>query len=49
MNYIEKYYGQIISGEVVVSDKVRRVMKHLVDKLHDKNPNTSTMTTKRST
>lgn len=36
MNYIEKYYGQIISGEVVVSDKVRRVMKHLVDKLHDK-------------
>lgn len=37
MNYIEKYYGQIISGEVVVSDKVRRVMKHLVDKLHDKN------------
>lgn len=36
MNYIEKYYGQIISGEVVVSDKIRRVYKHLVDKLHDK-------------
>lgn len=37
MNYIEKYYGQILSGDVVVSDKVRRVMKHLVEKLHDKN------------
>lgn len=37
MNYIEKYYGQILSGDVVVSDKVWRVMKHLVEKLHDKN------------
>ena len=35
MNYIEKYYGQIISGEVVVSDKIRRVYKRLVEKLHD--------------
>lgn len=37
MNYIEKYYGQILSGNVVVSEKARRVMKHLVEKLHDKN------------
>lgn len=35
MNYIEKYYGQIVSGDVVVSDKIRRTYKHLVDKLHD--------------
>lgn len=37
MNDIETYYKQITSGEVVVSDKVRRVMSHLVKKLHDKN------------
>ncbi len=37
MNYIEQYYGKMTSGEVVVSDKIRRTYKHLVDKLHDKN------------
>ena len=37
MNYIEKYYGEIENGNVVVSDKIRRVYKHLVAKLHDKN------------
>lgn len=36
MNYIEKYYGEIESGKLIVSDKVRRVMRHLVQKLHDK-------------
>lgn len=35
MNYIEKYYGEIETGRVVVSDKIRRVYKHLVDKMHD--------------
>lgn len=35
MNYIEEYYGQILDGRVAVSEKVRRVYKHLVDKLHD--------------
>lgn len=39
MNYIEKYYGEIESGRITVSDKVRRVMRHLVSKLHDKNSN----------
>ncbi|WP_289087393.1 terminase large subunit [uncultured Veillonella sp.] len=37
MNYIEKYYGCIKSGQIVVSDKVRRVFKHLTEKIHDKN------------
>ena len=36
MNYIEQYYGEIESGKLIVSDKVRRVMRHLVRKLHDK-------------
>lgn len=39
MTYIEKYYGEIESGKTVVSDKVRRVMRHLVAKLHDKDSN----------
>ena len=34
MNYIEKYYAEIQNGNIVVSDKVRRVYKHLVDKIH---------------
>lgn len=33
MNYIEKYYNQIESGRAVVSEKVRRTYKHLMDKL----------------
>lgn len=33
MNYIEKYYNQIESGKAVVSEKVRRTYKHLMDKL----------------
>lgn len=37
MNYIEKYYGGIKSGQIVVSDKVRRVFKHLTEKTNDKN------------
>ena len=37
MNYIEKYYGSIKSGQIVVSDKVRRVFKHLTEKINDKN------------
>lgn len=37
MNYIEKYYGGIKSGQIVVSDKVRRVFKHLTEKINDKN------------
>lgn len=37
MNYIEQYYGKMISGEIVVSDKIRRTYKHLVEKIHDKN------------
>lgn len=39
MTYIEKYYGEIVSGKTVVSDKVRLVMRHLVAKLHDKDSN----------
>lgn len=35
MNYIEKYYGEIQTGRVVVSDKIRRTYKHLVEKMHD--------------
>ena len=34
-NYIENYYAAIVAGDEVVSDKVRRVYKHLVDKLND--------------
>ena len=37
MNYIEKYYSGIKSGKIVVSDKVRRVFKHLTEKINDKN------------
>lgn len=33
MNYIEKYYNQIETGKVVVSEKVRKTYKHLVDKM----------------
>lgn len=35
MNYIEKYYGEIEAGKVTVSDKIRRVYKHLVQMMHD--------------
>ena len=35
MNPIREYYNQIIDGEIVVSDRVRRVYKHLVDKLEN--------------
>lgn len=34
MNYIEKYYAEIKNGHIVVSDKVRRTFRHLVDKIH---------------
>lgn len=34
MNYIEEYYAAIVSGDVVVSDKVRRTFRHLVTKLN---------------
>lgn len=37
MNYIEKYYGGIKSGQIVVSDKVRRVFKHLTEKINNQN------------
>jgi Phage terminase-like protein, large subunit len=36
MNYIEEYYEEITSGKVVVSNKIRRVYKHLTDNI--KNP-----------
>lgn len=36
-NPIEEYYNQIASGKVVVSNKVRKVYKKMVDDLH--NPN----------
>ena len=35
MNPIREYYNQIIDGEIVVSDRVRRIYKHLVDKLEN--------------
>lgn len=35
MNYIEEYYAAIVSGDVIVSDKVRRTYRHLVAKLED--------------
>ena len=35
MNYIEQYYAKIKSGEIIVSLKIRKVYKHLVDNLHD--------------
>lgn len=34
-NYITDYYAAIATGAEVVSDKVRRTYKHLVDKLND--------------
>lgn len=34
-NYITDYYAAITTGAEVVSDKVRRTYKHLVDKLND--------------
>ena len=33
MNPIREYYNKIVDGDIVVSDRVRRVYKHLVDKL----------------
>lgn len=35
MNYVRAYYGQIVSGEVVVSKKVARVYRKLVDDMDD--------------
>lgn len=35
MNPIREYYNQIIDGEIVVPDRVRRTYKHLVDKLEN--------------
>ncbi len=35
MNPIREYYNQIVDGDIVVSDRVRRVYKHLVDKLEN--------------
>lgn len=35
MNYIEIYCEKIKSGDVVVSEKVKKLFKHLYDKLHD--------------
>lgn len=37
MNYIEVYYGKINNGDVVVSEKVAKLFKHLHDKLSDNN------------
>ena len=37
MNYIEVYYGKINNGDVVVSEKVAKLFKHLHDKLDDNN------------
>lgn len=34
-SWIEIYYGMIEAGDVVVSEKVRKLYKHLVDKLQD--------------
>ena len=36
MNYIEKYYEKIETKEVIVSEKVRKVYKHLVSELTNK-------------
>lgn len=36
MNHIQEYYKQIVTGKIVVSDKIKRVYKHLTDKLKDK-------------
>lgn len=36
MNFIEEYYGQIKSGQIVVGKKIRRVYKRLVDNLRNK-------------
>jgi len=36
MNPIEEYYNKIVSGEVVVNAKVKRVYKKLVNDIHDK-------------
>lgn len=35
-NYIELYYGMIEKGEVAVSEKIRRLYKHLFKKLQEK-------------
>ena len=35
MNYVRAYLGQITSGEVVVSKKVARVYRKLVDDMGD--------------
>lgn len=35
MNYIAEYYGKIKKGELVVSAKVRKLYKHLNDKLEN--------------
>ena len=35
MNPIREYYNAIVDGEVVTSDRVRRVYKHLVEKLEN--------------
>lgn len=34
MNYIQQYYKKITNNEFVVSDKVRRIYKHLVDNIN---------------
>ena len=35
-NYIEIYYGMILNGDVTVSEKVRKLYKHLFEKLQEK-------------
>lgn len=37
MNYIEVYYEKINKGDLVVSEKVAKLFKHLHDKLGDNN------------
>lgn len=35
MNYIEIYHSQIERGDVIVSEKVKKLYEHLVSKVHD--------------
>lgn len=35
MNYIEEYYKQIKDGQLIVSKKVEKVYKHLVEEIHN--------------
>ena len=38
-NPIIKYYNEIVSGQIVVSKKVKTIYKYLVEKIHDDTDN----------